>query len=141
MRCDVNVGRKDDRVGEVGYNNDGEEMRIIRYGNYDDIDIQFVKDGTVIEHRTYNNFLKGSIRNPMTPSVFGIGFIGIGKFKSRDENGKLTKCYETWIGMLRRCYDPKHQEKYPTYKGCKVCKEWWNFQGLFNGYREQAGRG
>ena len=30
--------------------------------------------------------------------------------------------------MLQRCYDPKFHEKYPTYKGCRVCKEWWNFQ-------------
>ena len=122
------MSKKIDRTGEIGFNNDGEEMRIVRYGNRDDIDIQFVKDGTVIKNRRYGNFKKGSIENPMTPSVCGIGCIGIGKFKSRDENGKPTKCYIAWRNMLMRCYDPKWHEKEPTYKGCTVCQEWWNFQ-------------
>ena len=120
--------KKIDRTNEIRVNNNGEEMRIVRYGNTFDIDIQFVKDGTVVEHRKYSSFLKGQIKNPMTPSVCGIGCIGIGKFKPCDENGKPTKCYITWRNMLMRCYDPKYQEKQPTYKGCTVCPEWHNFQ-------------
>ena len=71
---------------------------------------------------------KGQIKNPMSPNVYGVGYFGIGEFKSKDENGKTTKCYETWQGMHERCYDSKCQEKHPTYKGCKVCKEWNNYQ-------------
>lgn len=119
--------KNDKVVGEVRYNNKGEEMKIIRYANYDDIDVQF-DDGVVVEHRNYGAFLKGQIKNPITPSLFGVGFIGKGKFKPCDKNGKLTKCYKTWFSMIQRCYDPKFQEKHPTYKGCKVCEEWWNFQ-------------
>lgn len=120
--------KNDKVVGEVRYNNNGEEMKIVRYGGVHDIDVQFVKDGTVIKNKNYNDFKKGSINNPMTPMTYGIGCIGIGKFKSRDENGKPTKCYKTWINMLKRCYDSKFQEKHPTYKGCTVCPEWHNFQ-------------
>lgn len=116
-----------DRKGEVGYNNNGERMLIVRYGGRNDIDIQF-DDGTIVEHRNYGNFLKGQIKNPMTPSVCGIGCMGIGKIKSRDENGKPTKCYSAWEHMHRRCYDPKCQEKQPSYKNCKVCEEWNNYQ-------------
>ena len=123
------MGRaKIDRTGEVGYNNNGEEMRIIRYGDVHDIDVKFVKDGTVVQHRTHNEFLKGSIRNPMTPSVYGVGFIGVGDYKTCDGNGKFTKCYIVWHNMLRRCYDPKFHEKQPTYENCTVCEEWHNFQ-------------
>ena len=32
--------------------------------------------------------------------------------------------------MIRRCYDPKHQEKYPTYKGCTVEDYLLNFQNM-----------
>ena len=32
--------------------------------------------------------------------------------------------------MLRRCYDPKFQEKRPTYKGCKVENYLLNFQNM-----------
>ena len=119
---------KIDRTGEVGVNNDGEEMRIIRYGGVMDIDVQFVKDGTIVEHRTYDHFKNGRIKNPMTPNVYGVGFMGIGEFKSTDENGKETKCHKTWVEMLKRCYDSKYQKKNQTYKGCRVCENWWNFQ-------------
>ena len=130
------MGRvKNDRTGEVGYNNNGEEMTIIRYGSMKDIDIQF-DDGTIVEHKQYGHFKKGYIKNPFFPSVFGVGFIGIGKFKPFDGNGKPTKCHKVWESMLRRCYDPKFQEKHPTYKGCTVCKEWWNFQVFAEWYYE-----
>ena len=122
------MSKKIDRTGGVAYNTNGEKMVIVRYGNRNDIDIQFVKDGTIVEHKHYNNFKNGKISNPMTPSFYGIGFIGKGKFKPCDENGKHTKCYDAWVNMLMRCYDPKYQEKNPTYKGCTVCKEWHNFQ-------------
>ena len=122
------MAEKKDRIGETRLNNNGEEMRIVRYGGKADIDVQFVKDGTIVEHREYKNFKKGYIKNPMTPSVYGVGFIGKGRFKAYDGNGKPTRCHKVWRSMFARCYDPKYQEKYPTYKGCKVCEEWWNFQ-------------
>lgn len=121
------MSEKKDRLNETRLNTNGEEMRIVRYGCRTDIDVQF-EDGTVVEHREYDAFKKGKIKNPMTPTVYGVGYFGIGKFKSIDENGKITKCYNAWLNMLKRCYDTKWQEKHPTYKGCKVCEEWHNFQ-------------
>lgn len=35
--------------------------------------------------------------------------------------------FRYWSDMLRRCYDPKYLERYPTYHGCKVCEEWIRF--------------
>ena len=102
-------------------------MVIIRYAGALDIDVQF-DDGTIVEHRRYNDFKKGEIKNPMRPSVYGIGFMGIGKFKAHNGNGKPTKCYDTWKHIHTRCYDPKFQEKFPTYENCTVCKEWNNYQ-------------
>ena len=129
------MSKKEDRTGEFGYNNNGERMTIVRYSNRMDIDVQF-DDGTIVEHRQYKNFKIGNVKNPMTPSVFGVGCMGIGRFKSCDGNGKKTKCYKVWESMLQRCYDPKFQEKHPTYKGCTVCKEWWNFQVFAEWYYE-----
>ena len=122
------MGKKDGRLNEIGVNKNGEEMTIVRYGGVNDIDVQFVKDGTIVEHKQYGNFKTGSISNPFSPTIYGVGCIGVGKFKSRDENGKHTKCYEVWLSMLRRCYDPNTHKKQPTYKGCIVCEEWHNFQ-------------
>ena len=77
------MSKKIDRTGEFGYNNNGERMVIVRYGNVHDIDIQFVKDGIVVEHKHYSDFKKGNIKNPITPSVYGVGFIGKGRFKTK----------------------------------------------------------
>jgi len=47
-------------------------------------------------------------------------------------NGKRVfyKPYQTWSHMLRRCYDSKLHEKYPTYIGCIVCDEWLTFSSF-----------
>ena len=121
------MGKKDGRLGEVGYNNNGERMTIIRYVNKNDIDIQF-DDGTIVEHRYYGNFLKGNVKNPFFPSVYGVGYFGIGEFKSCNENGKITKSYNTWKNIHERCYNPKFHKKFQTYENCTVCKEWNNYQ-------------
>ena len=117
---------KIDRTGEVGYNNDEERMIIIRYGYNKDVDVQF-DDGTIVEHRGYNEFKKGTIKNPMTPIIYGFGYFGIGEFKAC-ENGKITKCYSTWSHMFRRCYDSNFHKKFPTYENCSVAEKWNNYQ-------------
>lgn len=39
--------------------------------------------------------------------------------------GKPSKMYRTWLGMKRRCYDPKCKS-YPTWggRGIEVCERW-----------------
>ena len=70
--------------------------------------------------------------------IFGLGINDL------SENvylyGKATKPYQTWKGMLERCYDSKCQSKHPTYIGCTVAHEWLyfsNFKKWFDqNYRE-----
>lgn len=38
--------------------------------------------------------------------------------------------------MLERCYNLEHQERQPTYKGCKVDERWHNFQNFAQWYEE-----
>lgn len=38
--------------------------------------------------------------------------------------------YLTWRNMLKRCYDTKTQEHYPTYIGCSVSDEWLTFSNF-----------
>jgi hypothetical protein len=45
--------------------------------------------------------------------------------------------YQVWKDMLRRCYSPKLQEKYPTYKGCSVSEEWLRFSNFRRWMEEQ----
>lgn len=48
---------------------------------------------------------------------------------------RFLKSYDVWRNMLKRCYSSEYQEKYPTYKGCKVSQEWLiysNFKEWFD---------
>ena len=60
------------RLGEVRKNNFGTDMKIIRYGTCEDIDVQFL-DGNyyVFQHTTYPNFKNGCIKNPYDKSGGG----------------------------------------------------------------------
>ena len=124
------MGRaKIDRTGEETYNNFGSKMIITKYNNNLDIDVYFPEYDYTINHVQYNAFKKGNIKCPYDPRTFGVGYLGEGKYKAI-ENGKQTKCYDTWHSMLQRCYDDKYQEKNPTYKECEVYTEWHDFQNF-----------
>ena len=63
------------------------------------------------------------------PSVLGIGYKGDGRFNT-SINGKHTKIYQSWKGMLQRCYSTKSFKRNPCYVDKKVCEEWHNFQNF-----------
>ena len=114
------MGRKViDRTGEEGLNNFGSKMVISECRKWNDMDVYFPEYDWTFKHAIYQTFKNGKIKCPYEPRYYGIGYLGEGKYKMF-ENGKLTDKYNIWYGMLKRCYDPKYQEKYPTYKDCKV---------------------
>ena len=133
---------KIDRTGEERVNSFGSKMVIVGYRMNRDIDVYFPEYDWTFKNATYKEFKNGGIKCPYEKRTFGVGYIGEGKYKSR-ENGKKTKCYKVWHDMLRRCYDEKFHEKYPTYKDCKVYEEWHNFQNFaewyYNNYYEIKG--
>ena len=123
------MGRKIDRTGEEGYNSFGNKMVIVEYRKWDDVDIYFPKYDWMAKNKQYYDFKNGKIKCPYEPRLFGVGYLGEGKYKTK-ENGKNTDEYKIYHDMLRRCYDPKYQERYPTYKGCKVEEYLLNFQHM-----------
>ena len=54
---------KKKRTGRISKSVRGQKMKIIKYRNSLDIDVQF-EDGTIVEHKTYSSFLTGTISNP-----------------------------------------------------------------------------
>ena len=129
------MGVKIDRTREINYNTFGSKMIIVEYRNCDDIDVYFPEYNWTFKHSGYKEFKKGNIKCDYEPRNYGVGYIGEGKYKIK-ENGKLTKCYQTWHSMLERCYDEKYHEKEPTYINCEVCKEWHNLQTFGNWFYE-----
>ena len=117
-------------------------MIIINYRKAKDIDVYFPEYDWIAKRVQYSNFKEGNIKCPYERKVYGVGYLGEGKYKTR-ENGKATRVYSTWNSMLQRCYNEKCQEKNPTYKNCSVTEEWYNFQNFaewyYNNYYEIEG--
>ena len=119
-----------DKTGEESYNNFGSKMVVLKYTNYGNIDVYFPEYDYISYNKHYGDFKKGKISCPFEPRVYGIGYTGIGKYTIHDENKKMTKAYQTWHGMLRRCYSDSWKSSNPTYNNCHVCSEWLNFQNF-----------
>lgn len=73
--------------------------------------------------------------------LYGIGVVSGGKYKTVDAQGKHTKEYKLWSGMIERCYSPKNNEKQPTYAGCTVSENFKNFQYFAEWCNNQVGFG
>jgi len=130
------VRKKLKRVGMTGTTNEGYKMKIIEYNSSKDVLIR-LENGYEIRTE-YKCFKNKGIRNPMHPSKYGVGFIGIGEYSSLGNTKKEKHCaeYIVWSDIIRRCYDPYYINKHLVYKDCVVCNEWKNFQNFAKWYKE-----
>jgi hypothetical protein len=117
---------KVNRVGEKFTNKLGHEIEVVEYFNYKNCTVRF-KDGFLVKNVEYGQVKKGHVNNPLFPSFLNIGYIGIGIYVV-SINGKHTKSYTVWSGILQRCYSVNTQLKQSTYIGCSVDERWHNFQ-------------
>jgi hypothetical protein len=118
---------KEERVGLFKKNIYGSTMEIIEYKNSSNILVKFEQGEPICAE--YSQFHKGTLRNPYEKTIFGIGYLGKGEYKSKI-NFKHSTQYRTWYQMFVRCYDAKYHEKFPTYRNCSVADEWHNFQNF-----------
>lgn len=121
------------RIGQIGINNFGSKMTIIKYNNTKDIDIYFPDTNYTAYNREYKDFMKGRVSSLYDKTILGFGCFGVGEYKS-GINSKTTIQYRCWRNMLNRCYDYKLQENRPTYIGCTISEEWLNFQNFAQWY-------
>lgn len=80
---------------------------------------------------------KGRVKNPLHKSVFNVGFLGYGGYKTSINKIK-TDCYNVWVNMLLRCYSEKFQKSHPSYIGTTVIQEWHNFQNFAEWFYEHS---
>lgn len=64
------------------------------------------------------------------PVMYGVGYHGLLYTSSNEES------YNRWHWMMNRCYSDAIHELQPQYKGCSVCKEWWNYSNYKLWYDE-----
>lgn len=56
---------KEQRLGQLGVNISGLEMKIIEYKNSVDIDVVFTETNIIVKNKSYGNFLRGAIAHPI----------------------------------------------------------------------------
>jgi len=114
------------KIGDKFESNNCGVFEVVKYNGAKNVIVKFIGTGTEVVTQT-DNIKNGKIKDKLYPSVCNIGFLGSGNHAPR-VNGERTQKHITWENMLKRCYSTKLQEKYPTYIGCSVSKDWHNFQ-------------
>lgn len=101
-------------------------IEIIKYTNANHVKVRFALTGS---ERVFTSdaIRDGRIKDLFAPSVYGVGFMGDGKFKS-SANGAKSKPYSCWHSMMQRCYDSEFHKTQQSYMGCSVSKVWHNYQ-------------
>lgn len=133
------VKRKDnsrfiDRKGEIHFNKQGYAIEIVEFYSTRNCTIEF-ENGVVFKNMQYGNVKLGNIKNPYHPSTHGVGYIGVGNFIPSMSN-KDTPHYIKWCTLLTRCYHKKSVDRRLTYKDCRVCEKWHNFQNFAKWFEE-----
>lgn len=123
------------RNGSIHESNRFGRYSIVNYSNANDVEVMFLETG--FTRKTSTKSIKlGTVKDLMKPYLCNVGFIGSGEFKSK-YNGKESKPYTVWRGMIRRCYDESASGyKYYGAIGVYVCSEWHNFQNFAKWYTE-----
>jgi hypothetical protein len=116
-----------DIIGNVYLSNSSGAFVVIRKcerPNY--LVIKFLETKAEVSARK-SAIIKGQVRDPMLPALFGVGYIGIGRFNSKTTHNGI-KIYSRWQCMIDRCYASSRNKNNSTYSYVLVCKEWHNFQ-------------
>lgn len=119
--------KEEDYVGKVFKTNKGGDCVVLKYNNSNDVIVKFIDDREFTTSARLVSLRKGNVKNFLSPTLFGVGYLGAGKYVS-SVNGVKTLAYVQWHGMMRRGYCPKLKSKHLSYVGVEVCEEWHNFQ-------------
>lgn len=113
--------------GELFTNAQGSAYKVIEYRHAKDVLVRFIDEYQYETSVSAWACRSGKVRNPYTPSAYGVGFVGTGRFKLA-EGKKLTTFGGYWLRMLERCYGAR--DKNVSYEGCHVVRSWHNFQNF-----------
>jgi len=114
----------------------GTGYKIVDYQSDQQVMIEFLDKYKYRKTTTFGNIKNEKVKNPYDVSVWGVGYLGDGDYKAK-ENHDRTDQYKVWFNMLQRCYSKNKRDMvvYKTYNGiCKVSDEWLNFQNFAEWY-------
>lgn len=129
------------KVGDRFESNRGQWMTVVDVKNHDNILIEFEDEHKYRRWITSNQVKgKGNVKNPFFPLLFGVGYFGVGTYKSKAGSAHVgfssLPAYSAWANMLSRCYDKNYIDP-ELYKNSAVAKEWHNFQVFAEWYESE----
>ena len=116
-------------------NKQGLNYKIVHYNTYYDITILF--DSGYIKSATMKEVKRNTIKDKLSPSVYGVGIVGIRYNTNVD--GKHTTEYGAWKNMLRRCYSEKGRHKFQSYDDCTVSENFKKYSYFYEWVNKQVG--
>ena len=127
-----------DCVGKLCKSKYSGYFKIVKYNDWENVEIKFLKTGYEMTTRL-DNIRNGNVKGPYLPSVYSVGIVGT-KYQSH-KDGVKTKEYHLWQGMLQRCYSDTLKKKYPTYEGCEVSDNFKSYEYFYEWCNKQIGFG
>ena len=125
-----------DCVGKVFKSLNSGDFKIVKYNHSKNVEIKFLKTGYEATVRL-GDIRSGSIKDPYSPSVYGVGVVGT-KYQPTID-GVNTKEYELWKSLLQRCYSDDFKKKRPTYIGCEVSENFKSYEYFYEWCHKQIG--
>lgn len=129
----INILKAKDRLGLTKMNKLGTEMKIIEVLPNDKIIVQFQDEFQHEKEIHWNNFKRGTVKNPYDRSIWGIGYLGE-ETETHFVNNKCIPSFGAWTNMIERCYAEHLRHKHLAYIGCLMDDEWHNYQNLRRWY-------
>ena len=125
-----------DCVGKVCKSLNSGDFKILKYNDSKNVEIRFLKTGYEATVELVQ-VKRGGVKDPYLPSVHGVGVSGT-KYPSTI-NGVITKEYDLWQNMLRRCYSDIYKKKYPTYESCEASDKFKSYEYFYEWCHNQIG--
>lgn len=125
------------KVGDI-FEIKGYFLEVVEYNRHDNIIVKCLGVSEDTFKVRANALRIKQVRNPFARNCFGVGYLGMGEFKTGGAK-KGTLEYKAWMGMLQRVYG----DVLVCYLGCTVHQHWHNFQNFAKWYTSQRfyGRG
>lgn len=121
MRVD-SVRKMNELLGKEFETNNFGKCFVIDYKSSKEVFVMFYDPVCVVKCHL-GTLNKGQIKNPLVPTFYGRGFMGIGKYGKSD-----SRAFSLWRSMLERTCCLPFQQRRPTYKNTSVCEDWLDFQ-------------